>query len=162
MALQSYCQFVALYRMSPVGLKMNRFPNVTEAQHAILQQIAWETVSEYPYAGVKETASLVPAEKADITAETDVAPAGSVPELLKGWKTVTELPEEQIVADYNAYIKELPAAERAGVADVRYFKDGAGQNAVAVKVNANDKQWLHVLVYDHQNKRVKASKATLQ
>jgi hypothetical protein len=31
---------------------MKRFDDVTDDQHAILQKIAWETVSKYPYAGV--------------------------------------------------------------------------------------------------------------
>ncbi len=50
-ALASYCNFAAIYRISPEGLKMD-VPGVDEAQHAILQKIAWETVSGYLYAGV--------------------------------------------------------------------------------------------------------------
>ena len=50
-ALASYCNFVAIYRLSPEGLKME-VPGVDEAQHAILQRIAWETVSAYTYSGV--------------------------------------------------------------------------------------------------------------
>ena len=50
-ALASYCNFVAIYRLSPEGLKME-VPGVDEAQHAILQRIAWETVSAYAYSGV--------------------------------------------------------------------------------------------------------------
>lgn len=52
MALSGYCHFAAIYRTSPVGLKIARFKELTDAQHAILQRIAWETVSKYPYAGV--------------------------------------------------------------------------------------------------------------
>ena len=53
-ALASYCNFVAIYRMNPEGLKLptNR---ITEEQHALLQKIAWETVSKYAYAGVVKT-----------------------------------------------------------------------------------------------------------
>jgi len=51
-ALCTYCNFVAIYRRSPEGLKMNTM-GVDDAQHAILQRIAWETVSVYPYSGVK-------------------------------------------------------------------------------------------------------------
>ena len=51
MALTSYCNFAAIYRISPVGLKLAE-RGVDDAQHAILQQIAWETVSSYPYSGV--------------------------------------------------------------------------------------------------------------
>ena len=52
-ALCSYCNYAAIYRASPEGLKMT-VPGVEEAQHAILQKIAWETVSSYPPAGIAE------------------------------------------------------------------------------------------------------------
>ncbi len=51
MALASYCNFAVIYRRSPEGLKLPE-RGVDDAQHAILQRIAWETVSQYPYAGV--------------------------------------------------------------------------------------------------------------
>ncbi len=54
MALSGYCHFAAIYRTSPVGLKISRFKELTDEQHAILQKIAWETVSKYPYAGVSK------------------------------------------------------------------------------------------------------------
>ncbi len=45
------------------------------------------------------------------------------------------------------------------MADVRYFNDGAGQNAVAITVNGvKDLPWTHVLVYDKQNKRLRVLK----
>jgi len=50
-ALVSYCNFVAIYKTNPQGLKVS-FEGVDDAQQAILQKIAWETVSKYPYAGV--------------------------------------------------------------------------------------------------------------
>jgi hypothetical protein len=52
-SLAAYCNFVAIYRMNPERLKLPTpagWPN--EEQHAILQKLAWETVSQYPYAGV--------------------------------------------------------------------------------------------------------------
>ncbi len=56
MALASYCNFAAIYRISPVGLKLEE-RSVDAAQHTILQQIAWETVSKYLYAGIAELKS---------------------------------------------------------------------------------------------------------
>ncbi|MCU0880303.1 MAG: hypothetical protein MUF06_21230 [Pirellulaceae bacterium] len=47
-ALASYCNFAAIYRMSPVG---HNLAGLTDEQNAILQSIAWETVSQYSYAG---------------------------------------------------------------------------------------------------------------
>jgi len=63
--LAIYCAHAAIYRKSPEGLKlsspdgfywgpkadMGKVP-VDDAQHAILQKLAWETVSKYSYAGV--------------------------------------------------------------------------------------------------------------
>jgi len=55
MVLAAYCNFAAMYRMSPVG---HRAPerSVTDEQHAILQKLAWDVVSKYPYAGVAAVA----------------------------------------------------------------------------------------------------------
>jgi len=44
-----------------------------------------------------------------------------VPEALKGWKATQDLPDDTVVADYNAYIEKLPKAERPGVSDVKYY-----------------------------------------
>jgi len=55
-ALASYCNYVAIYRHNPMGLK-SAVPGVSEEQNAILQKIAWETVSEYPYAGLAAKAA---------------------------------------------------------------------------------------------------------
>lgn len=50
--LQDYCIFVALHHQSPVGLNVPLDKTITDQQNAILQRIAWETVSKYPYAGL--------------------------------------------------------------------------------------------------------------
>lgn len=54
-ALTAYCNFAAIYRRSPEGLTLNE-PGVTDEQHAILQRLAWVTVSNYPHSGVKASA----------------------------------------------------------------------------------------------------------
>ena len=43
--------FAAIYRTSPVGLKIEE-RSITDEQHAILQKLAWDTVSKYPHAGI--------------------------------------------------------------------------------------------------------------
>ncbi|MEI8383239.1 MAG: hypothetical protein WCJ09_24185 [Planctomycetota bacterium] len=50
-ALASYCNYVAIYRISPVGLKIPG-KSVTQEQHEILQKLAWDTVSGYSHSGV--------------------------------------------------------------------------------------------------------------
>ncbi len=55
-ALASYCNYAAIYRSCPVGLKMT-VPGIDDAQHKILQRIAWETVSAYPHAGIAKVAA---------------------------------------------------------------------------------------------------------
>jgi hypothetical protein len=54
-ALATYCNFAAIYKMSPEGLKLT-VGNLTDEQRAILEKLAWETVSKYPYAGVAAVA----------------------------------------------------------------------------------------------------------
>jgi hypothetical protein len=55
-ALASYCNFAAIYRRSPEGLMLD-VPGVSDQQHAILQRIAWQTVSSYPLSGVVQSAA---------------------------------------------------------------------------------------------------------
>jgi hypothetical protein len=50
--LASYCNYTAITGRSPVGLKVYE-PSVSEELNALLQRIAWETVSGYPMSGVK-------------------------------------------------------------------------------------------------------------
>ena len=50
-ALASYCNYVAIYRISPVGLKIPG-KSISPEQHEILQKLAWDTVSGYPHSGV--------------------------------------------------------------------------------------------------------------
>jgi hypothetical protein len=53
MALAAYCNFAAIYGRTPVGLKLEE-RGVNDEQHAVLQRIAWETVSKYSHSGVKK------------------------------------------------------------------------------------------------------------
>jgi hypothetical protein len=52
-SLTAYCNFATIYRRSPLGLTLNE-PGVSNEQHAILQRIAWETVSGYDHSGVSQ------------------------------------------------------------------------------------------------------------
>ena len=51
MALVAYCNFAAIYKTSPVGMEATE-RSINAEQHRILQEIALETVSKYPYAGI--------------------------------------------------------------------------------------------------------------
>jgi hypothetical protein len=63
--LTVYCAHAAIYRKSPEGMPVpagtgywmncqadGGKPPVTAEAHAVLQKLAWEVVSAYPYAGV--------------------------------------------------------------------------------------------------------------
>ena len=50
-ALAAYCNFAAIYRVSPKGLKV-RIRGIEDAQNALLQKLAWDTVSNYSHSGV--------------------------------------------------------------------------------------------------------------
>lgn len=129
--LGAYCNYAAIYRRSPEGLDVKE--GVPAEQRAILQKLAWETVSQYPYAGVT----------------TDP---------LAGWKPTEDLPDDTVVTDYNVYIEALPKSERPGVSNVKYFTDGAGRDAVLVIVYVDGKPWHHVLVYDKEHRRASVTK----
>jgi hypothetical protein len=52
MILTAYCNYAAIYRTSPEGLQFKGDRSISDEQNAILQKLAWETVSKYPYAGI--------------------------------------------------------------------------------------------------------------
>jgi len=68
LALTAYCNVATMYGVSPVGLKpdfskvtyggggkgpgIQSMEGITDEQQAILQRLAWDTVSKYPHAGV--------------------------------------------------------------------------------------------------------------
>jgi hypothetical protein len=52
--LAAYCNYAAIYRKSPVGVQIKN--GVPEEQRVILQKLAWDTVSKYPYAGIARQA----------------------------------------------------------------------------------------------------------
>lgn len=60
-ALASYCNYAAIYRISPVGLKIPR-SSLSDEQHAILQKLAWDTVSSYGHSGITIAADSKPSE----------------------------------------------------------------------------------------------------
>ncbi|MCE9568025.1 MAG: formylglycine-generating enzyme family protein [Planctomycetes bacterium] len=160
MRLGNYMHFAALYRMSPEGLK---FPGkdgdgLTDEQRAILQKLAWDMVSKYPYAGVAKFDAPKPPKDGEKPVPKSGDDATALPDALKGWKATTDLPAEAVVTDYNAYIQTLPKAERPGVSDVKYYVDDTGRNAVAVLVNVGGERWTHLLVYDKQNKQTSVTK----
>ena len=68
LALTAYCNVATMYGVSPLGLKpdfskvayggggkgpgIQSMEGITDEQRAILENIAWETVSKYPYSGI--------------------------------------------------------------------------------------------------------------
>jgi hypothetical protein len=69
--LFAYCNVATMYGVSPIGLNpdcsslkfgggktfpeaFNDLAPITEEQRKIVQQIVWDTVSNYPYSGVKK------------------------------------------------------------------------------------------------------------
>lgn len=51
-ALAAYCNFATIYRVSPEGLQPPP-KGVTAEQDLILQKLAWDIVSKYPWAGIE-------------------------------------------------------------------------------------------------------------
>lgn len=63
MRLGTFMHFAALYKTSPEGLVWpgKDGDGLTEDQRAILQKLAWDMVSTYPYAGIAKPAEPKPA-----------------------------------------------------------------------------------------------------
>ena len=60
MALAAYCHFAVIYGRNPVGLpvpsQLSKLPDA-EKLNRLLQQLAWEAVTQHPLSGVKAAAS---------------------------------------------------------------------------------------------------------
>jgi len=83
------------------------------------------------------------------------------PDPLAGWqKAYKEEPNKAIVNDYQDYIQHLSIEERnnLGPSPASYFEDGTGQHAIKIKIGLNGTVWEHVLIYDKNDKRIKAVK----
>jgi len=63
-----------------------------------------------------------------------------------------------IMDDYQDYIQKLPPEERQYVGPLGFLEDDAGQHAVRIEIALNGTDWAHVLIYDKENKRIKAIK----
>ena len=57
-ALAAYCNFVAIYGYRPHGLALQE-AGVDEQQLAVLQEIAWNTVSSYSHSGLKTPTAMM-------------------------------------------------------------------------------------------------------
>ena len=79
---------------------------------------------------------------------------------LEGWKAdLDDQPNQAIVADYQDYIRNLPAKEREFVQrGIRFFNDGTGQHAIKIEIPLNGVWREHVLIYDKENKRTSVVK----
>jgi hypothetical protein len=72
--LTAYCNFATLYGFSPEGLSpsvdhlkykakggpSHSMAGITAEQHAILQKLAWDVVSNDPYTGIANTSGKSP------------------------------------------------------------------------------------------------------
>jgi hypothetical protein len=84
------------------------------------------------------------------------------PDPLAGWKLSwsqdSSKLDKAIVADYQDYIQKLSPKERSHVGPVQFLEDGTGQRAVKILIATGRKDWAHVLIYNHQNERIKVIK----
>lgn len=81
---------------------------------------------------------------------------------LVGWnimhgKEAEEL-DKAITKDYQDYIQKLPAKDNNSVGPIFYYEDGTGQHAISMEifVKGENASWHYVLIYDKENKRIKA------
>jgi hypothetical protein len=78
---------------------------------------------------------------------------------IPGWQVdfKTE-PSPVVEKDYKDYIQKLPPDEKRSAHVSSWVKDGTGQHAIVIEVALNGTWWNHVLIYDKDDKRIKAVK----
>jgi hypothetical protein len=83
------------------------------------------------------------------------------PSPLAGWKVdLDHDPDQAIEKDYHDYIQKLPPNNRNYVGPAFYLEDGTGQHAINIEVfvKGQNASWHYAIIYDKENKRVKAVK----
>jgi hypothetical protein len=66
--------------------------------------------------------------------------------------------DKAIQSDYQDYMQKLPPKERKVATYDNDFEDGKGQHAILITVGLNGTNWRHILIYDKNNKRIRAIK----
>jgi hypothetical protein len=78
---------------------------------------------------------------------------------IPGWQIEFKRePGQAIKKDTQDYISKLPAEDRKYIAYQEWFTDGKGQHAIKITIGLNGTNWRHVLIYDKDDKRIKAVK----
>jgi hypothetical protein len=65
---------------------------------------------------------------------------------------------QAITDDYKNYLQTLSPEERKYAGLILFYKDGTGQHAVQIRIGLNGTSWEHILIYDKDDKRIKATK----
>jgi hypothetical protein len=60
-----------------------------------------------------------------------------------------------ISADYHSYIAKLQPDEKNNAGIEGFYKNGSGQLAVRIEISKNGTWWIHDLIYDKNNVRIK-------
>jgi hypothetical protein len=63
-----------------------------------------------------------------------------------------------ITEDYKNYIRTLSPEEQKYIGPIFFYEDGTGQHAVKIEIGINGTSWVHVLIYDKDNKRIRTIK----
>ena len=87
-------------------------------------------------------------------------PSKPTPDPLEGfYVTATMDPDsyKAIDEDSKNYIQTLSPKEK-DMAGREFFEDDNGRHAVKITYTLNDRNWVHVLIYDKNNHRIKAVK----
>jgi hypothetical protein len=82
---------------------------------------------------------------------------------IEGWQEIyIGRPDKAIEDDYRDYINKLPPKKRESATSIHSFEDGTGQHAVSIRVWLDGMwdgtEWVYVLIYDRNDKRVKVIK----
>jgi hypothetical protein len=84
------------------------------------------------------------------------------PDPVAGWKfCYSDNPirsNKAVIDDYQDYIRNLPHHDRQFVGSINSLEDGTGQHAITIQEGINGTYWIHVLIYDKDNKRIKVIK----
>ena len=82
------------------------------------------------------------------------------PDPLAGWhfSSLNNLDSNKaIMDDYQDYLQKLPPRRNGFIGSLEFFEDATDQHAIKVRIGVNGTWWVHVLIYDKNDKRIQVT-----
>ena len=130
----------------------------------VLPSICCRTLIEYPQEHMKITKLITYCLLMVFVCGLGCTTSKPTPDPLTGFHEAFKAPAESIGSDYHNYMqncmRNLSTEEikNLGPYPASFFEGDMGQHAIKIKIGMKGDSWVHILIYDKDNRRVKTFK----